>query len=49
MLLAAYDYLSMGRVQPVTLWASALVIVVEQVRIPLAMTGVWQAFAHAMR
>jgi hypothetical protein len=48
-MLALYDWASTGRVQRVTVWASALVIVVDQLKIPLAMTPLWQAFAGALQ
>lgn len=48
-MLALYDWASTGRVQRVTVWASALVIVVGQARVPLGMTPVWQWFAGALQ
>jgi hypothetical protein len=43
-----YDWASTKRVQKVTLWSSLLLIVVQQVRVPLAMTPVWAGFARFM-
>jgi len=48
LLLAAYDLFSLKRVHKTTLWASALVMGVMLVRIPLAMTPLWQSFASFM-
>jgi hypothetical protein len=43
--LMAYDLYSLRKVHRVTLWASAFLIFVQQIRFPLADTAVWQAFA----
>ncbi len=48
-MLALYDWASTGRVQRVTVWASALVIVVDQLKVPLAMTPLWQGLAGALQ
>jgi hypothetical protein len=45
LLLAAYDLWSTGRIHRATLWGSLLLVVVEQVRSPLARTDLWQSFA----
>ncbi len=47
-LVAIYDLISLKRVHKTTLWASALVMGVMLVRIPLAMTSPWQSFATMM-
>jgi hypothetical protein len=44
-LLAGYDLWSTGRIHRVTLWASTLLIVLQEVRIPIGRTAVWQSFA----
>jgi len=44
-LLLAYDLWSTGRVHRVTLWAGALLIVVQRVRLPIGETPIWHAFA----
>jgi hypothetical protein len=46
--LMVYDIVSTKRVQKVTIWGSIILIVVEQVRVPLGMTPVWAVFAHFM-
>jgi len=43
--LASYDAWSTRRIHRVTLWASVLLIFVQQVRIPMGGTAVWRAFA----
>ena len=45
LLLMGYDWWSTRKVQRVTLWASAFLIVVQQGRDPLGRTAPWQAFA----
>jgi hypothetical protein len=45
LLLAAYDLLTTKKVHRITLWASAFLILVQQVRLPLGHTATWQAFA----
>ncbi len=45
LLLMVYDKWSTGKVQRVTLWASAFVVVVYTGRIFLGRTAVWQSFA----
>ncbi len=47
-MIAGYDLVSLKRVHRTTLWASAFVLVVMLVRVPLAMTPVWQSFASFM-
>jgi len=44
-MLVAYDLWSTHKVQRATLWASAFMIFVYQVRIPLGKTQAWHAFA----
>lgn len=44
-LLFVYDLWSTGKVQRVTLWASAFLIVVQQVRLPIGQTAAWHSFA----
>jgi hypothetical protein len=48
LVVAGYDLVSLKRVHKTTLWASAFVMGVMLVRIPLAMTPVWQSFAAMM-
>jgi FtsH-binding integral membrane protein len=43
--LFCYDLWSTGKVHRVTLWASVFLIVLQQVRMPLGRTAVWQGFA----
>ena len=43
--LVIYDWWSTSRVQRVTLWASAFLVVVQQLRHPLGHTATWQTFA----
>jgi len=45
LLLMCYDLWSTGKVHRATLWASVLLIVVQQVRIPIGRTSLWQSFA----
>ena len=45
LLLLAYDLLTTRKVHRVTLWASALLIIVQRVRVPIGETAVWHAFA----
>lgn len=47
--LALYDRISLGRVQRTTIWASSLLLIVHLIRVPLAFTPAWQAFARYMR
>jgi general stress protein CsbA len=49
LLVVAYDLLSLHRVHKATLWASLLVMVVLLVRIPIAFSHPWQAFATFMQ
>ncbi len=44
-LLLAYDVYSTGKVHRVTIWASAFLIAVQRVRVPLGETAAWQGFA----
>ena len=44
-LLLAYDVFSTGKVHRVTIWASAFLIAVQRVRVPLGETASWHAFA----
>jgi hypothetical protein len=43
-----YDLVSLKRVHKTTLWASAFVMVVMLVRVPLTMTPLWLRFATLM-
>lgn len=43
--LAVWDYRSLGRLHPVTLWGGLLTIVSQPLRLPFAATDGWQAFA----
>jgi hypothetical protein len=43
--LAAYDYWSTHKLHRVTIWASAFLITVDMIRIPIAQTGLWHSFA----
>ena len=43
--LMAYDLWSTGKLQRVTLWASAFLIAAQQLRHPFSHTAAWQAFA----
>jgi hypothetical protein len=40
-----YDWWSRGRVQRVTIWASAFVVALQQVRDPIGNSAPWQTFA----
>ena len=44
--LVAYDLFSLGKIHRATLWASAFLIAVQLVRVPLGQTAVWHAFAR---
>ena len=44
-LLAVYDLWSTRKIHRVTLWASAALIVVHQIRVPLGNTAPWHSFA----
>jgi hypothetical protein len=48
LIVMAYDLISLRRLQKTTLWASALVIGVMLVRIPLGMSHAWHVFAWWM-
>ena len=41
----AYDWLSTGKLQRVSLWASGFLVAVQQLRHPLSHTAAWQRFA----
>ena len=45
LLIAAYDFWSTRKVHRATLWASAFLIFVQQVRFPIGQTAAWHAFA----
>jgi hypothetical protein len=45
LILVAYDLWSTRKVYRVTIWASAFLIFVQQVRIPIGKTAAWHAFA----
>lgn len=48
LMVVGYDLVSLKRVHKTTLWASVFVMVVMLVRVPLAMTPLWQRFATLM-
>jgi hypothetical protein len=48
LLIVAYDFISQERLQKSTLWAGLVLMVVQLVRIPIAMTPAWHAFAIFM-
>ncbi len=48
LIVVIYDLVSLKRVHKTTLWASAFVMAVMLVRMPLAMTPLWQSFATLM-
>ena len=43
--LAAYDFWATRKIHRATLWASAYLIFVQQIRIPIGKTAAWHAFA----
>jgi FtsH-binding integral membrane protein len=43
--LMAYDFFSLHKVHRATLWASAFLILVQQIRFPIGQTAVWHSFA----
>ncbi|HEV8132943.1 MAG TPA: hypothetical protein VGQ81_16970 [Acidobacteriota bacterium] len=45
LLLVGYDLWSTGKIHRATLWASVFLIVLQQVRIPMGRTAIWQSFA----
>jgi len=45
LILAAYDYWSTRKIHRATLWASAYLIFVQQIRLPIGKTAAWHAFA----
>ena len=45
LLVVSYDLWSTGKVHRATVWASMLLIVVQQVRLPVGQTSLWQNFA----
>ncbi len=49
LLLVGYDLWTRRRLHPVTVWGSLLLIVVQDVRIPLGDTQTWSAIAEWMR
>ncbi|MCC7153507.1 MAG: hypothetical protein IT161_02970 [Bryobacterales bacterium] len=44
-----YDFWSVRRIHPATLWSSAFLVFVYEVRVPVAETAAWHAFAAWMR
>ena len=44
--MAAYDFWSTRRVHRATIWGGIILVVVEQLTMPMGGTGVWQAFAR---
>jgi len=45
LLLVGYDLWSIRKVHRATLWAGAFLIVVQQIRVPIAKTAAWHVFA----
>src|SRR6204780_3545408 len=45
LVIMAYDYWSIGKVHRTTIWASAFVVVLQQVRDPIGHSAPWQTFA----
>ena len=45
LLMIAWDRWSTGKWQPATLWASASVVVLQEISTPIGHTGAWQSFA----
>ena len=45
LLLMGYDLWSTGKIQRVTLWASVFLVGLQQLRIPIARSVPWLAFA----
>ena len=45
LLVMFYDLWSTGKIHRATLWASVLLIALQQVRIPIGRTSLWQSFA----
>jgi hypothetical protein len=45
LMLVAYDLWSTRKIHRATLWASAFLIFVQQIRIPIGQTAAWHAFA----
>jgi hypothetical protein len=48
LLIVAYDFISQGRLLKSTLWAGLALMVMQLVRIPIAMTPAWHHFAILM-
>ena len=47
--LAAYDLWSTGKIHRATAWGSGFLIVLQQIRVPLGRTAIWQDFAVWMQ
>jgi hypothetical protein len=45
LMVVAYDLWSTRKVQAATIWAGAFLFVVDMIRIPIGMSGVWHSFA----
>lgn len=45
LLLIAYDVWSIGKVHRATIWGGLLVVVVQQLEVPIGNTALWQSFA----
>jgi FtsH-binding integral membrane protein len=45
LILVAYDLWSTRKVHRATIWAGALLIFVQQIRLPIGKTAAWHAFA----
>jgi hypothetical protein len=46
--IVAYDLVGRGRLHPATLWAGGLLLVSEPLRVAIAHTAPWQAFARSL-
>jgi len=49
LILMTYDFWSLGKVHRATIWASAFVVVMTQIGVPIGRTPVWHEFAGWMR
>jgi hypothetical protein len=45
LLVVGYDLVSLRRLHPATIWGGLFLIVVEQLRMPIGMSGAWHSFA----
>jgi len=46
--IVAYDFAARGRLHPATLWGGGLLLISEPLRVAIAHTGPWQAFARSL-